>query len=211
MPNWFCKRCGKSFRVRKELQNHYKKNPDHRTDHHNKIRCEYVCKYCQKKRITTLEGIHVHEKYCCKNPNKKISYWQGKKHSEESKIKTSKSMKSAHEQGRAWNIGKSRWNNKPSYPEKFFMKAIKNNFLDKNYVREYNIGIYSLDFAWITKKKCIEIDGDQHQRFDTIKKRDQRKNDLCAKNGWQILRIKWKDLFDNPKEWIRIANEFIGE
>lgn len=34
--------------------------------------------------------------------------------------KISESMKKAHAEGRAWNIGKSRWNNEPSYPEKFF-------------------------------------------------------------------------------------------
>ena len=37
----------------------------------------------------------------------------------------SKGMILAHEEGRAWNIGMSRWNNKPSYPEEFFMKVIE--------------------------------------------------------------------------------------
>ena len=69
-------------------------------------------------------------------------------------------MKKAHAEGRAHNIGESRWNNKPSYPEKWFMEVIANEFNDKNYVREHPFHKYSLDFAWLDKKKCIELDGD---------------------------------------------------
>ena len=46
--------------------------------------------------------------------------------SNETKAKISESMKRAHLEGRAWNIGKSRWNNEPSYPEIFFIKVIEN-------------------------------------------------------------------------------------
>jgi len=69
-------------------------------------------------------------------------------------------MTKAHKEGRAHNIGESRWNNEPSYPERWFMKVIENEFEDKNYTREYPFHRFSLDFAWIEKKKCIEIDGD---------------------------------------------------
>src|ERR1035437_6266210 len=51
----------------------------------------------------------------------------------EEKRNLSIKLKLAHKEGRAWNIGMSRWNNKPSYPEKFFMKVIENEFEDKNY------------------------------------------------------------------------------
>ena len=57
----------------------------------------------------------------------------GNKLSEDIKKSISISMKKAHSEKRAWNIGKSRWNNKPSWPEQFFMKVIENEFLDKNY------------------------------------------------------------------------------
>ena len=94
-----------------------------------------------------------------------VNYWLGKKHSEESKRKISESLKLAYKEHRAHNIGQSRWNNEPSYPEKFFMNVIKNEFEDQNYVREYPFKIYSLDFAWPEKKQCIEIDGEQLYRF----------------------------------------------
>jgi len=65
----------------------------------------------------------------------------GKPLSEEHKQNISGSMKKAHKERRAWNIGMSRWNNEPSYPEEFFMKVISNEFEDKKYINEYPISI----------------------------------------------------------------------
>lgn len=132
-----------------------------------------------------------------------------RKYSVEQNEKRSAGMKKAHQDGRAWNIGGSRWNNQPSYPEIFFMKVIKNEFLDQNYIREYPFGKFSLDFAWLHLQKCIEIDGEQHERFESQKQRDQEKDSILIQNGWKVLRIKWKDLFHNPKEWIMKAKKFI--
>jgi len=128
--------------------------------------------------------------------------------SEETKRKISQSMKKAHAEGRAWNIGKNRWNNKPSYPEEFFMKVIKNEFEDKDFQREYSIGIYSADFAWVEKKRIIEIDGDQHFK-EEYSKRDKRKDEYLKSVGWEVLHIVWKELFHNPKDKILLAKNFI--
>jgi very-short-patch-repair endonuclease len=130
--------------------------------------------------------------------------------SDETKDKISESMKKAHSEGRAWNIGKSRWKNLPSYPELFFMKVIENEFLDKDYCYEYPIGIYSFDFAWPHKKKYIEIDGEQHFRFKEYFERDVKKDKLATDFGWHGLRISWKDLYKDPKKYIKQASDFIG-
>jgi very-short-patch-repair endonuclease len=129
--------------------------------------------------------------------------------SEDIKQKISESMKKAHVEGRAWNIGKSRWNNQPSYPETFFMNVIESHFSDKKYIREYPMGIYSIDFAWPHLKKAIEIDGDQHQRFQEYIDRDIRKDSFINDNGWSILRIRWKDMFNDPKTFIDKSINFI--
>jgi len=119
-------------------------------------------------------------------------------------------MKLAHKEGRAWNIGMSRWNNESSYPEKFFMKVIENEFEDKNYQKEFNVGIYSIDFAWPHKKIGIEIDGEQHQRFE-YRERDKRKDKFLNENGWKLLRIKWNDFYHQTKEYIKQAKIFVDE
>jgi very-short-patch-repair endonuclease len=135
---------------------------------------------------------------------------EGKPLSKEHKKKVSESMKKAHKEGRAWNIGMSRWNNESSYPEEFFMKVIANEFEDKNYINEHPVGIYSLDFAWVHKKKVIEIDGAQHQRFEEYKERDKRKDKFLIKEGWQILRVSWKDISNNTKQEIQKCKDFIS-
>lgn len=129
--------------------------------------------------------------------------------SSKTKQLTSESMKKAHSEGRAWNIGKSRWNNMPSYPEKFFMKVIENEFEDKNYVREYSLGNFSLDFAWVHKSLCIEIDGEQHKRFQEYRERDERKDKFLKDFGWKVLRIEWQKMYKDPKQWIQIAKDFV--
>lgn len=128
--------------------------------------------------------------------------------SNQTRRKISESMKKAHEEGRAWNIGKSRWNNEPSYPEKFFMKVIENEFNDKKHEREYNVGKYSIDFAWIDKKLAIEIDGAQHKK-EEYRERDAKKDKLLIENGWKVLRIDWDNMVNDTKTWIKIAKDFV--
>jgi very-short-patch-repair endonuclease len=137
-------------------------------------------------------------------------YYQGKKLSDETKKKISESMIKAHMEGRAHNIGQCRWNNEPSYPEKFFMLVINNEFIDKDYKRELPFHRFSLDFAWVHKKKCIEIDGEQHEKEEQ-KNRDIEKDRLLLQEGWKVLRLKWIDICNDTKEYIKIARQFIDE
>ncbi|KKL52730.1 hypothetical protein LCGC14_2282560, partial [marine sediment metagenome] len=69
--------------------------------------------------------------------------------------------------------------------------------------------IYSLDFLWQHKKKVIEIDGEQHERFEEQKRRDREKDKLLLEEGYQILRIRWKDMFHNTQFWIQKTKDFI--
>jgi very-short-patch-repair endonuclease len=156
----------------------------------------------EKTKNLCLSLSKIKKEYYLKNPHPIIS---GKQ-----KIKISKSMKKAHAEGRAHNIGSCRWNNEPSYPEQFVIKAIKNNFKDKNYIREYSVGRYSIDFAWKEKMKAIEIDGDQHLTKKQIES-DKKKDKLLISLGWELIRIRWKNLYNNPKEIIKNMDSFIGE
>ena len=89
------------------------------------------------------------------------------------------------------------------------MQVIENEFIDKNYKREYPAGIYAIDFAWVEKKLAIEIDGDQHQRFNAYRERDAKKDQFLKEAGWKVLRIVWKDMFKDTKKYIKVAKEFI--
>lgn len=140
------------------------------------------------------------------------STWLGRKHTEEQKQKISTSMKKAHAEGRAHNIGECRWNNQPSYPEQWFIKVLKNEFgleKDKDYKMEFSFHKFSLDFAWPDKKLCIEIDGDQHKRFQEQKERDIEKDRLLKEEGWLEIRKSWKEIFNNPKAFIEEVGDFL--
>lgn len=144
-----------------------------------------------------------------KSLSKSLKGKKGHSLSRESRERVSEGMKKAHKEGRAWNIGKSRWNNEQSWPEKFFTKVIENEFINKEYEKEFPIGIYSADFAWAKIKKIIEIDGGQHKRFVEYQERDKRKDQFLIKEGWEVLRIDWSDLYKDTKKYIQIAFNFI--
>lgn len=132
----------------------------------------------------------------------------GKKESEAHRKAISEGMKKAHAEGRAHNIGECRWNNEHSWPEKWFIEVIQNEFEDKNYKCEVPFHRFSLDFAWIEKKKCIEIDGNYHDHEDQ-QLRDLEKDRLLREEGWEILRMPWKEVFKDTKMWINKAKNFI--
>lgn len=88
----------------------------------------------------------------------------------------------------------------PSYPEKFFMKVLKENGI--NYEFEKKVGPYFIDFA--IGNFALEIDGGQHECPDR-KESDTRKDDYLAKNGYTVHRIKWHKLTgkENSNELMR--------
>jgi very-short-patch-repair endonuclease len=193
---WKCE-CGCVFKTRKEYYHH------RREDHGITNRCN---------QYNRAEKLGLSKPIVSEETRKKIGEKsKGRKMSDETRARISESMKRAHIEGRAWNIGKSRWKNKPSYPEKWFMRVIENEFDDKNYEREKPCGIYSIDFVWIHKMRCIEIDGNQHQRFQDVIERDKRKNEKLALEGWKVLRMKWDEVYADTQQWIKIAKAFIDE
>lgn len=97
----------------------------------------------------------------------------------------------------------------PSYPETFFSTVIENEFSDKGYEAEHPFGSFSLDFAWTHLKKCIEIDGEQHFATQEAIDRDKRKDAFLASKGWEVMRIRWKDFYKDPKPYILLAKQFI--
>ena len=92
------------------------------------------------------------------------------------------------------------------------MKVLKNEFgleKDKDYIMELPFHRFSLDFAWPNKKICIEIDGEQHERFQEQKNRDIEKDRLLKEEGWLEIRKSWKEIFNNPKAFIEEVKDFL--
>jgi len=84
---------------------------------------------------------------------------------------------------------------KESSYERKIKKIIDKCLIDRNYVRELRLGKYYLDFAWPHLKKCVEVDGEFHDR----KKRsdaDKRKDKFLKLNGWKLYRVNYRELKD---------------
>lgn len=212
ITQWKCIICEIYFSTRRAKERH-NKTEQHTPADFNKVvyannkekflkRTILSCKHCEWTKETTKHGLGVHESSCQENPNKIV-----RSHTDESRKKLSEIMKERH----AKNIA-AKWKNPhiaTSYPEKFFMKVIKNEFNDKNYKKEYPIGKWFFDFAWVDKKCAIEIDGQQHQRYKHQIESDKAKDAFAFESGWKVLRIKWKNMYNNPKKWIKIAKDFV--
>ena len=138
--DWKCSTCGKVFRTKHEMHLHY------RTEHYN----GEILRHAWNKGLTAKTDVRVANNAESIRKSRKVR--KGFHLSDETKRKLSIAMKKAHAEGRAHNIGESRWNNEPSWPEKWFMQVIANEFTDKNYVRERPFHRFSLDFAWEHKK-----------------------------------------------------------
>lgn len=163
----------------------------------------YICKYCGKS-FSKKWGRTNHEKYCKQNPNHIIMV--GHSHTEKEKEKISMAMKKAHAEGRA-GTWPGRNKIEPSYPEKWTMKMLKNEFNmeeGKSYIKELPFHGFFLDFAWPKSKICIEIDGEQHHRLKEQQARDQKKDFLLKEEGWTEVRADWQWIFNNSEEFIKL-------
>lgn len=208
--NWKCTVCNAEFTSRHLMQAHRKEQHTAVNDtskhagHHPIINAS--CKFCNRI-CKTKSALTKHENCCKLNPNR-VKY-KGHTFSEADKIKISNSMKLAISEGRAKGWASSKQNkNGMSYPEVWFTQVIDNEFEDKHY--EYNMQFfkYKLDFAWKDKKKCIEIDGSQHE-LEERKLSDELKDKLLEEHGWNVLRLSWRFICNNTQEAINIAKEFI--
>jgi len=178
------KSCGKTFikkEIKKEINNH-------------------ECKYCHSIFDSGLKlGGHINS--CKKDPNyeeklkrkkEKLSMAnKGKKLSEETKNKISKSRKEFllnNPDKVPYLLNHSR---NESYPEKYFWSIFEKQNL--GIIRDFRIGLYELDFSIPDKKIDIEIDGDQHYYDTKILQSDIRRNKYLEELGWDIIRIRWSD------------------
>ena len=112
--NWKCSTCGEVFRTRRECQQHA------RDEHYHGEKCIAWNKGLTAKTDPRVNACVEKMKDGYRSGRLKGSF-AGKHLSATHKQKISSSMKKAHAEGRAHNIGECRWNNEPSWPEKWFM------------------------------------------------------------------------------------------
>ena len=202
---WKCPFCPVTLNNRRDWFKHKKEVHNSIRNKPARVLADRVCQYCGYA-SKYMSSLKCHERYCILNPNRVEPKKQIIDDAWRERMR--KQAIEGYKKGtfHGWMNCHS---SKPSYPEKFFMKVIKNHFDDIHY--KYNLMFYQykLDFAWPHKKRCIEIDGSQHERNEKQKASDQRKDQKLSMNGWKVLRIRWVDMYHNPHEYIQQAKHFI--
>lgn len=198
---WKCNICDHIFPSKHVLRKHLN---DSHNGQINFPMAHRPCQFCGRT-FKYQHNLAYHETGCALNPNRVIRH--GHVWSKESRVKMSTTLKNGYSHGKykGWMVCHS---SRKSYPERFFTKVIESDFSDKNYVYNMLFCQYRLDFAWPNKKLCIEIDGSQHERTEQHES-DKRKDKRLRSSGWKVLRIKWKDMFHHPAEYIKQAKRFI--
>lgn len=176
-------------KISESLKKYYKENDDIKN---NKSRTyTRICVICNNefRRWRIKNGYLTTSKTCSKECYNK-----------QKSINSKKSITERIEKGihKGW-ISR----NKISYPEKFFIKVLKNNKIFEdckvNYkISKSSLGIechsnYFLDFYFEDKKLDLEIDGKQHN-LEERKESDKIRDEYLTKNGIIVYRIKWKSI-----------------
>jgi very-short-patch-repair endonuclease len=175
--NWECPYCGVSFRTRRLLQEHNKQK--HFGEGHKN---QFI-----KAKLLGQDTPEVSEETKRKIGEKS----KGRFHTEEQKKKISEARKkylNEHPDKVPFKLNHS---SKESYPEKYFREWLQkeNIFVE----REFQVGLYTLDFAWPEKKIYLEVDGSQHHLSWMIKHDEERTKKL-SELGWVcIQRVYWPD------------------
>ena len=205
---WKCQICNAVFASRSALYLH--KRNEHNISKGQNLQVELYCPFCNRK-LTTNTAFSVHTKSCRLNPNK-VSRPNKFIWTEDMRKAQSEKMKIAHSEGRAFSWADLSKRKEPSYPEKWLIEVLKNEFNlieGKDYQREVKFHTFSLDFLF-PNKMVIEVDGSQHKRSDYQKDCDKRKDSLLLEEGYKELRIDWADCYSNPKKYIKILESWLS-
>jgi very-short-patch-repair endonuclease len=152
-----------------------------------------ICPICHDEFIGRKKQI------CC-SPKCRNKKWTN---TEKQRKIFSDRMKQRHIDGDTSIGWQSRDKMKMSNPEKIVNKILLTNKLI--FEREYRMGKWFIDFAFIKEKIALEIDGKQHSYINR-KQKDKEKDNYLQQNGWKVIRIGW--VKDNSEEVLKFIKLF---
>ncbi len=202
IETFICSYCGKECKNSNSLRNHErlcKENPNRQmtgwekySETHKDIKMVAWNKGLSKETDERIRNYvnTIKQKY---ESGEIIPHWTGKKHTEEEKLKISKSRKKYLEEHPDKVPYKLNHYTKQSYPEQYFEELFNNDEILKKCKKEYPVGLYRLDFAFPDIKFYIEIDGEQHYVDKRIVEHDKNRTEVLNDLGWKCFRIRWAE------------------
>lgn len=121
------------------------------------------------------------------------------KHTQKTKDKIRNKLLKAHKEGRAFTWPKTK---STSYAEKYFTDFLKRHSFveDIDFKREVKIGRYRVDFLFLKSNLIIEVDGEQHVRFEDRVKKDIKRDKFLKDLGFDIVRVSWRVICNQKRE-----------
>lgn len=192
---WVCKVCGLHFRVRSELFSHMNEFNHKLSGNHP--RSNYTCQYCNKSRVTTKEGMTLHEKYCAANPNGVIPI--GHSHSEEMKRHLSEKRKeylASHPDEHVWKRH-SKFTSVPCNTLKEYLRSKGYNFIEEaSIIPNRN---FAVDICFPDKMIAVEVNGNQHYDTSTMELSPyyKERHDLIESFGWTVIEVPYNKAYSD--------------
>ncbi|MEL7029135.1 MAG: DUF559 domain-containing protein [Pseudomonadota bacterium] len=72
--------------------------------------------------------------------------------------------------------------------------------------RQHPISKLTVDFAIVSARLVIEVDGPLHRRAD-VKRQDERRDAILRSAGWRVLRVTDEEAGDADGLFARVARE----
>ncbi|OAP43364.1 hypothetical protein AU381_27435 [Sinorhizobium glycinis] len=69
--------------------------------------------------------------------------------------------------------------------------------LGARFRRETPVGPYIADFAWLSARLIVEVDGDSHET-DAGRRHDKRRDEFLGAQGFTVLRFDNSQVLDGP-------------
>ncbi len=76
--------------------------------------------------------------------------------------------------------------------------------------RQHPIGPYIADFACVTAKLIVELDGDQHGS-DAERAYDERRDAYLTSRGWNVVRVPNERIYKHLGEVLDMLGDAVGQ
>lgn len=96
--------------------------------------------------------------------------------------------------------------------EEYLWQALQREELSFLAVRQFEIGLYRIDFAFPKYKLAVECDGKKYHRENQQQlERDQKRDKFLARKGWRTLRVEGLAIRRDINYCIKRIKEAIGQ
>ena len=100
--------------------------------------------------------------------------------------------------------------NHPTEAEELLWQYLRRDALGVSFKRQHIIGDYIADFACISQKLIIELDGGYHQ-LPEQKVNDRQRAEWLESKGFRVVRFTNEELFSNIDKVLEIIKEKLYE